>query len=231
MGGRLLSRTTRAVVLTESGSEFLAQIEPILAALEEAEYGVRKENDLRSTLRVSMPASIGAREIIPRMKRFVGLHPNLRVQFILEDRKQDLIRDGIDISIRIGKLADSSATSRMLCQIARVFVASRDYLSKAGTPTSPDELSDHRTIECPASTVPGAWTVTRDQKKATGDVNVHFSVSDNEGAVAAATAGLGIATVNEWSCQRELAEGRLVLLFQEWDIPYIPVHLYSRWDE
>jgi DNA-binding transcriptional LysR family regulator len=134
LDGRLLTRTTRAVILTEAGSEFLARIEPILVALEEAQHGVKEGNDLRGTLRVSMPTSIGAREIIPRTAAFKARHPELRIHFILEDRKQDLIRDAVDVSIRIGKLSDSTATFRTMGHISRVFVASPEYLSKEGIP-------------------------------------------------------------------------------------------------
>jgi molybdate transport repressor ModE-like protein len=123
LGGRLLTRTTRAVMLTDSGAEFLARLEPILLALEEAEHTVREGSELRGALRVSMPTSIGTREVIPRMARFVERHPRLRIHFGLDDRRQDLIRDAVDVSLRVGPLRDSTATFETLGHIERVAIA------------------------------------------------------------------------------------------------------------
>ena len=92
LGARLLSRTTRAVVPTEAGAEFLARMEPILAALDEAEHSVREGGELRGLLRMSMPTSFGIRDVIPRLSAFAARHPKLHVQLLLEDRRQDLVR-------------------------------------------------------------------------------------------------------------------------------------------
>jgi DNA-binding transcriptional LysR family regulator len=83
LGARLLSRTTRAVVPTEAGAEFLARMEPILAALDEAEHSVREGGELRGVLRMSMPTSFGIRTVIPRLSAFAARHPNLHIQLLL----------------------------------------------------------------------------------------------------------------------------------------------------
>src|ERR1700732_3487272 len=94
LGVKLLSRTTRAVVPTEAGAEFLARVEPILAALDEAENSVREGDDFRGVLRMSTPTSFGIRDVIPRLSAFVARHPAL-VEIQLEDRRQDLVRDAV----------------------------------------------------------------------------------------------------------------------------------------
>src|ERR1700676_5096571 len=111
LGARLLSRTTRAVVPTEAGAEFLARMEPILAALDEAEHSVREGGELRGVLRLSMPTSFGIRDVIPRLASFAARHPDLHLNILLEDRRQDLVRDAVDVAIRLGRLADSTATT------------------------------------------------------------------------------------------------------------------------
>src|SRR5579859_8270622 len=98
LGTRLLSRTTRAVVPTEAGAEFLARVEPILAALDEAEQSVREGGELRGLLRMSMPTSFGVRDVIPRLAPFVERHPDLHIHLQLGDRRQDLIRDAVDVA-------------------------------------------------------------------------------------------------------------------------------------
>jgi Bacterial regulatory helix-turn-helix protein, lysR family/LysR substrate binding domain len=95
LGVRLLSRTTRAVVPTEAGGEFLARIEPILAALDEAAHSVREGGELRGLLRISTPTSFGIRDVIPRLASFAERHPNLHIQLQLGDRRHDLVRDAV----------------------------------------------------------------------------------------------------------------------------------------
>src|SRR6266481_1718246 len=145
LGVRLLSRTTRAVALTEAGAEFLARVEPILAALDEAEHSVREGGDLRGLLRMSMPTSFGIRDAIPRLATFAARHPNLHLQLLLEDRRRDLVRDAVDVAIRFGRLVESTATMKLIATIPRVAVASPDYLARHGVPATPNDLVQHRT--------------------------------------------------------------------------------------
>ncbi len=226
LGARLLSRTTRAVVPTEAGCEFLARMEPILDALEEAEQSVREGGELRGILRLGLPSSIALREVIPRLPAFAERHPKLHIQILLDDKRQDLVRDAVDVSIRVGRLTDSSATAKLIATIPRVIVASPAYLQRAGTPTSPAELSAHRIIGGPATLVPAAWMFERDGKSETVELLPHFSTNDNEATVGAATAGIGITSTQKWACRRELQDGSLVMLLPAWKTRDIPVHAY-----
>jgi DNA-binding transcriptional LysR family regulator len=226
LGARLLSRTTRAVVLTEAGAEFLARMEPILAALDEAEHSVREGGDLRGLLRMSMPTSFGIRDAIPRLAAFSARHPNLHVQILLEDRRQDLVRDAVDVAIRLGRLVDSTATVKMIATIPRVIVASPDYLSQHGKPATPNDLVQHRIVGGSAAAVPTAWKFERDGKELEVQLEPGFSTNENEGAIAAVVSGFGITSTSGWACRRELEDGSLVRLFPDWKMVGIPVHAY-----
>ena len=226
LGTRLLSRTTRAVVPTEAGAEFLARMEPILDALDEAEQSVREGGELRGTLRLGMPSSMAIREVIPRLTPFAARYPKLNIQILLDDKRQDLVREAVDVAIRIGRLTDSRATARLIAKVTRVIIASPSYLREAGTPTSPAELSQHRIIGGPATLVPNAWVFERDGKTETLELSPHVSTNDNEATVAAATAGMGITSTQQWACRRELRDGSLVVLLPEWRTRDIPVHAY-----
>lgn len=226
LGVRLLSRTTRAVVPTEAGGEFLARIEPILAALDEAEHGVREGGELRGHLRMSMPTSFGIRDVIPRLAAFAERHPRLHVQLQLGDRPQDLVRDAVDVAIRLGRLADSTATTKLIATIPRVVVASPDYLARWGTPASPDDLVRHRIVGGTAAAVPTAWRFERDGLEAAVKLEPHFSTDENEGAIAAAVAGFGVTSTSGWACRSELESGALIRLLPEWSLAGIPVHAY-----
>jgi DNA-binding transcriptional LysR family regulator len=226
LGARLLTRTTRAVVLTEAGAEFLARLDSILIALEDAEHSVREGGELRGMLRMSMPASVAIREVIPRLTPFLELHPELRLQVLLGDRPQDLVKDAVDVAIRLGRLVDSSATATLITQIQRVIIASRDYVDRCGAPERPEDLARHRIVGGPASVVPSGWKFERAGEEVVIDLEAHFSTNENEGAVAAAVAGLGITSTTEWACRRELDDGSLVRLLAGWKTEDVPVHAY-----
>ena len=226
LGVRLLSRTTRAVVPTEAGGEFLARIEPILAALDEAEHSVREGGELRGLLRMSMPTSFGVRDVIPRLAAFAERHPDLHIQLQLGDRRQDLIRDAVDVAIRLGRLPDSTATAKRIATIPRVVVASPGYLERHGVPRTPEDLAGHRIVGGTAAAVPAAWRFERNGEESAIKLEPHFSTDENEGAIAAATAGFGVTSTSGWACRRELESGALVRLLPEWSLSGIPVHAW-----
>lgn len=227
LGVLLLARTTRMVVPTEAGAEYLVRIEAILDQLDEAEQSVRQD-ELRGVLRIGMPTSAAVREIIPRLPRFTEQHPKLELQIILGDQRQDLLRDAVDVAIRIGTLPDSNATAtaRLLTTYPRVIVAAPSYLERCGTPLTPAELSGYRIIHGPAGSVETAWTFSRTSNSETVTLKPVISFSDNEGAVAAATAGMGIISTGYWVCRQELSEGRLVRLLTDWNTVPTRVHAY-----
>ncbi|AYG61480.1 LysR family transcriptional regulator [Rhizobium jaguaris] len=226
LGVRLLSRTTRAVVPTEAGGEFLARVEPILAALDEAEHSVREGGELRGLLRMSMPTSFGIRDVIPRLASFAERHPDLRIELQLGDRRQDLVRDAVDVAIRLGRLPDATATAKRIATIPRVVVASPEYLDRFGAPETPDDLVRHRIVGGTAAAVPTAWRFERHGQESAIKLDPHFLTDENEGAIAAAVAGFGITSTSGWACRRELESGALVRLLPDWTLAGIPVHAY-----
>jgi DNA-binding transcriptional LysR family regulator len=173
-----------------------------------------------------MPTSAGAREIIPRITDFAEQHPKLELQILLGDQHQDLVREAVDVAIRIGTLPDSSATARLLTTYPRVIVAAPSYLEKFGRPGNPGALPQHRIVQGPSGGVSTAWTFVRDGQSEAVTVAKPIAVfSDNEGAVSAATAGMGIASIGYWSCRSELGDGRLVRLLTDWET--VPTKVYA----
>lgn len=224
LGARLLSRTTRAVVPTEAGSEFLIRIEAILDALEDAQNSVREGGELKGIVRISMPGTMGYLEVIPRLPTFAARHPALRLQVLLDDQRQDLVRDAVDVSIRLGKLSDASATAQLLTSIPRVIIAAKSYVDEFGMPESPEDLIHHRIIGGPAGAA--SWAFEREGIAAVVDLTPYISFNDNEGAVTAANAGLGIYSTPMRSYRKELADGTLVELLKDWKRPSVEVHAY-----
>lgn len=226
LGARLLSRTTRAVAPTEAGAEFLARIEPILAAMDDAENSVRDSGELRGLLRVGMPSTMGIRVIIPRLSAFTETHPRLQVELLLDDTRQDMVREAVDVGIRVGPLPDASGTSRLIGKMRRIIVASPAYLERHGTPAEPADLSKHRIVGGPAATHASAWQFERCGEKISIEARPNFSTNDTAGAVAAAVGGLGITSTTSWACRQELEAGGLVHLLPDWIMAELPVHAY-----
>ncbi len=224
VGAALLTRSTRAVTLTEAGNDYLARIEPILTALEEADHAVRGTGELRGLLRISTVTSFAVREIIPRLPRFTARHPKLRIEFVLNDQRQDLVSEGIDVALRFGALTDSSLTARRICVSRRLMAASPAYLAGAGAPKLPEDLAAHPMILGPAGSVQEGWTFRKDGKTTTIRVEGQLVINSAEGTTAAALAGLGIVSTGYMACRAELASGALVEVLADWQMATAGVH-------
>jgi DNA-binding transcriptional LysR family regulator len=216
VGATLFSRTTRAVTLTDAGATYLTRVEEILAALDEADHEARGTGELRGVLRVGTPISFGLREIIPRLRAFMKLHPALKIELRVTDRYPDLVTEGIDVSFQFGALPDSSATARKLIHQPRILTASPDYLRERGTPTMPSDLAHHSVIISPAHPLP-TFCFRKDGRVTSVRVDSQLAITINEGATASAVAGLGIAVSSEASARAELEAGELVRVLPDWD--------------
>jgi DNA-binding transcriptional LysR family regulator len=226
VGVSLLLRSTRAVTLTEAGSDYLARAESILAELEEADHAARGTGELRGLLRVAMSSSMAARTVLPRLAHFTAPHPALRVEFVLTDERQDLVNESIDLAVRIGPLVDSTgAVARKIGVVQRVIVASPAYLRSAGTPRKPAELRSHALIVGPAARTQEAWTFSKDGHTATVRAEGRFVINGNEAVIAAAVAGLGIASSGLLAFRHELEHGTLVRVLPDWQMGSADVHV------
>ena len=224
VGEALVTRTTRAVTLTDAGTEYLDRVEAILAALDEADHAARGSRELRGPLRVAMPSSFGVREVIPVMPGFLARHPSLNVSFLMSDQRQDTVKEGVDVALRLGELADSSATARLIGRTRRLVAASPAYLKARGTPMTPADLAGHAAIVGPAGTSAGTWAFQKDGHRVSARIDNRLTVSVNEAAVAAAVAGIGVVTTALWGCRAELASGALVQLLPDWTMGDVEVH-------
>ena len=226
VGVSLLTRSTRAVTLTEAGSEYLIRAESILAELEEAEHVARGTGELRGLLRVAMSSSMAARTVMPRLARFTAPHPALRIEFVLTDERQDLVSESIDMAVRIGPLADSTgAVAQKIGVVQRVLIASPAYLETAGTPLKPADLESHALIVGPAARAPEAWTFHKKGRATSIRTEGHLIINGNEALIASAVAGLGIASSGLLSCRDELERGALVRILPEWQMGSADVHV------
>lgn len=214
LGVRLLHRTTRRMTLTEAGRTYLDAAERILGDLEEADARASAETLLvRGTLRLNAPVSFGIREIAPLLPEFAGLHRDLTVDLGLNDRHVDLLEEGWDLVIRVGRLEDSTMIARRLCACRLVVCAAPDYVERHGAPNTLSELKDHN---CLGYTLSRATGTDRWAFGATGTilapVGGNLKANNGDALVAAAIAGQGIIYQPNFLVSREIRAGLLVPL-------------------
>src|SRR5882724_9252109 len=162
LGVTLLLRTTRRITLTDAGALFLERAREILAGLEDAEDAARGVDSLRGTIRLALPVVYGTRVVIPLLGKFLSVHRLLKVEMRVADERQDLIAEGADIAIRLGRLEDSGFGARRLALLERVVAASPAYLKARGArrhpPISPSTIAS--SVRAVSAAAPGRSRAT-----------------------------------------------------------------------
>ncbi len=229
LGARLLDRTTRRVSPTEAGRAYYERCLAILAAVEETEMQVSTLHEQpRGVLKVNAPMSFGTRYLADAVAGFMGRYPEVKVELILNDRFIDPLEEGVDVTVRIGTLADSSLIARRLAPARRVLVAAPDYLARHGAPERPEDLAEHRCLAYGHAVAQSRWDLTRDGKAVS--VQIDSILCSNNGDVlrAAAIGGQGIAKLPTFIVGPDIAAGRLVVVMPDWPPRDLAIHaLYA----
>lgn len=217
---RLLNRTTRRCSLTEAGQAFYERCRQILGDLEEAEReagqtGLRP----RGTLKVNAPMTFGTNHLAPAVPDYLALYPEVSIDMTLNDRVVDLLEEGFDIAIRIGRLANSSLVARRLAPSRIVACAAPSYLGRRGHPSMPAELGLHDCLVYAYAPNRDVWEFTGPNGLETVKVNGRLRANNGEALVAAAAAGLGIVSTPTFMVDRLLADRRLVPILERFPIP------------
>jgi len=212
LGVKLLHRTTRRLTLTEAGRHYLDAAQRVLAELEDAEAAVSAERlEARGTLRVNVPVSFGIREIAPLLPEFARSHPSVTVDLGLNDRVVDLIEEGWDMAVRIGRVAESTMIVRKLAPCRTALCAAPAYLAERGTPRRVSDLKDHNCLGYTLSRALGSdrWSFGIDGA-VTVPVSGNLRVNNGDALVAAAIAGQGLIYQPTFLVNGEIRAGRLV---------------------
>jgi len=224
LGVTLLLRTTRRITVTDAGALFLDRAREILAEIEDAEDAARGVDSLRGIIRLALPVVYGTREIIPRLPKFLGLHPMLRVEMTVSDARQDLVVEGADVAIRLGDLGDSGFGARRLETLERMLVASPGYLKARGTPKTPADLAAHDCIFGPGNFGRDSWSFSRNGTETSVDVRGRIHTNSGPGVFASVMSGLGVAMVSTVMAGPEMKAGALVPLLRSYKLTPVDVH-------
>jgi LysR family transcriptional regulator for bpeEF and oprC len=219
LGVRLLQRTTRSVGLTNDGQSFFDHCQQILTDIENAEYALNQTTSSpHGRLRVHMPVGFGRRVIMPAMRTLIDRHPNLIINVELSDRSVDMAYEGIDAAVHIGEPADTRLIARKLCNLRFVACASPEYLAKYGEPRTPDDLDHHH---CLAYVLLHTgryreWQFVKDGKPFSKTVSGRLNVNNAESLLEAATSGLGIAMISNFTVAEAVRDGKLKCILTDY---------------
>lgn len=227
LGTRLLTRSTRKLVLTDAGRDYLAACRQILEQVDEAERAAAGAYaQVKGQLVVAAPLVFGRLHVVPVAAEFLELHPEVDIHLRLGDRNVNLIEEHVDVALRIGALPDSNLVATQLGTIRRVVCASPAYLRRFGTPRTLDDLDTHRCISFVGLDAAAAWTFVSDHgEKRQVPVHSRLSVSTAEAAIAAALQGLGLTRVLSYQVADDLGAGRLVRVLADQEPVPVPASL------
>lgn len=190
VGARLFERTTRRLAPTDAGRRFAEQARRLLGDYHAVMQGAADSDvSLHGMLRLTAPVVFGRRHVTPVATSFLDMWPALRIEMLLSDRNLDLIEEGLDVAVRIGRLADSGLMVRRVGEVRRVLVASPAYLAARGQPRHPDDLAGHDIIFTSSLLGPLVWRFHVDGQERAFRVEPRLMLNDIEAKLVAVRAG------------------------------------------
>ena len=222
LGVRLLNRTTRKVHLTEAGIRYSVRVQQLLDDIDDLEAQVgRLQKEARGDLRITAPVSFVVQHLAPLICEFQRIHPEVNIDLQLNDRKVDIVDEGFDIALRVGRLKSSSLIAKQLASVRLVACAAPEYLQRHGTPKHPNELKNHRYLRYSYLEEASFGTENFFRSHGTGEL-----LCNNGDVLAmAAIEGAGIVVQPTFICGRAIADGRLTMILADYEPE--PMGLYA----
>ena len=217
LGVRLIERSTRRLRLTHVGESYYELCQLGIEEFESASLMVNNcQVEADGILRLSVPPSLDKCLVIPLVSQFQEKYPKVRIRIWSSDQKLNLIDDGIDLALRVGKLKDSNLVARKLLDYRHILVASPGYLKKSGYPEVPTDLNEHRLISFTEWYGDTNWTFTRGSVSEVHTVSEDLALNDYIGLQMSAEADNGITELPSIICHNSLSKGTLVEVLPEW---------------
>ena len=225
LGTKLLNRSTRQIHLSETGHEYYDRCIQILDELAEAETSVGRGQSLPTgTIRVNTPIVFGQMHVVPHLWKFLAQYPDLKIDLAMEDRFVDLVKEGIDVAIRVGQLKDSTLIAQKLGDIPRVTVASPDYLAAHGEPGKLTDLKLHECLVYTLLTTRNEWHFISKQGEEKVRVKGRFCANNPDAIRQAVLNHQGVAVVPLWLINNEYKQGQLKSILNQYKPTPLEVH-------
>ena len=216
LGVRLLQRTTRALHLTEEGELFYAAARRIVAEIETLEEQVAGHSGTpQGLLRVTTSLAFATHQLALVLPEFLARHPLVQLDLLPTDRVVDIVEEGIDVAIRIGRLADTSFMARKIGEDKRLICAAPSYLARHGTPQRPEDLARHNCIVSRERAYLNRWQFRIDGQITEIEVGGRVAVSEGELQLQLALQGIGIVRLTRLTLAQAIRTGAMVPLLSE----------------
>ncbi|MEF9673329.1 LysR family transcriptional regulator [Pseudomonas sp. MWU13-2100] len=225
LGGKLIARSTRQLSLTDEGQRYYAQCRQILAAVDNAEHSFQSGREqVAGSLRIGSSVSFGRLQIASRLPDFLARYPQLDIDLQLNDQNQDLVEEGLDVSLRIGELSDSSLIARRIGDTRRITVASAAYLAHRGEPQSPGQLAGHNCLQFNLLSSQNLWHYEKDGQRYSVRIKGNAQSNNSEAIREMVLGGLGIALSPVWLFAEDLKAGRVTAILPGYQTQSLPIH-------
>lgn len=225
LGVRLLNRSTRQLSLTEAGRAYYERVRQVLADIDDMENAV---GDLttraRGTLRINAPMSFGQLHLTRAIAEYQDAQPEVEVDLTLNDRVVDIVGEGFDLAIRIGRLEESSLVARRLAPVRLVVCGAPAYFRRRGVPASPEELAEHDCLRYAYASDYDRWWFERDGRTHSVRIRGPFTANNGDALRVAALAGKGIVLQPTFIVGEDLRAGRLQTVLDDYRIAMLNVH-------
>lgn len=228
LGVKLFHRTTRQVTLTPDGERLFHRCQRVLDEVESLQADASGTRSAPSgLLRIDLPVYYGKRFVMPLLARVLEQHPAMQLDIRLTDVQVDLVRDGVDLAVRIGQLRDSSLVARRVDRQGLVLCASAAYLKRRGTPRRVEDLSAHDAVvfRLPSTGRDRPWQFRQRGVPLELLPQAHVRVNETESLLEALKLGLGICQVPDLLAHDDLVRGRLVELLPGARPQAMPIHV------
>ena len=225
IGAQLLVRTTRSVKLTDTGRRYFEDCQRILADLADAEAAAAGSYSTPTgTLVITAPVLFGQIHVLPIVMAYLEQHKAVTAQLLFLDRIANLIEEGMDVAVRIGRLPDSELNAIRVGTVRRVVCASPAYLAEHGEPLLPADLAAHSVIANVGAWPSLEWRFGR-ERKTTVSIRPQLVCNLNEAAISAAIDGWGLTRVLSYQIAPAVREGRLRIVLADYEEDPLPVHI------
>lgn len=216
LGVRLLTRTTRRIDLTPEGETYLARARDILSLIEAAERDVTAGRGRPGgLLRVNTGTAFARHRLVPLLPAFFQRYPAITLDLAVTDRRVDLVAEQVDVLLRTGPLGDSSLIAHKVAEGRRVICAAPAYLARRGRPAAPKDLLSHDCLVLRGLARLTSWPFRTPTGLQTLTVHGVATTDSAEALRDMALTGLGIIRVSAFIVARDIAEGRLIALFED----------------
>ena len=235
LGAQLFFRTNRQVALTEAGRSLLVHAEAVMDELTRAREEIScRESEVRGLLRVQAQVTVGNRILVPAIRAFTALYPEIKIELLLVDEAAKLVEEGVDVAIKAGSLPDCALRVRKLCDMPDFkLCASPEYLARRGAPLRPEDLLSHERIGYRWGEGATPWTVIGPEGELTVSAGSTFMTNNMEAVRNATLNGIGIGLIPVWWIGDDLANKLLVNLLPDHDVCY-PSHdggVFAIWSD